>query len=244
MDKAAIRAFRNLLLKIYDEQKNDWSLETQSGRKPSAEARDLYDVYCYNTWHPINEKEFENWLNESDEKLDVDFSKKRAVLYLPPLEKDAEFVPVLSLKCTLSKTINSIRLYVLLFRHGEEGQKPYGIGFRFESPENEQYERQSEDDEQQGPGEGLHDFYHAQLITGFGYGPEIEIPGWLPCTQPSFPLPADDPVTLVFSLLMTLYGKRYCWEFFRKHASNLPDLGPRIKKIQPWIKWKALEEGT
>jgi len=239
MDKATIRALRNLLLIIYDEQKSDWSSETQTGRKPSSKAKELYEKYYYNKWHPVEETELEGWLNESDGKLEIDFSERKAVLYLPPLEKNAEFVPVLSLKCKIGEMINSMSLYVLLIRSGKDSQKPYGIGFRFESPESEHFEK-SPGEEQPETGEGLHDFYHAQLITGFDYGPEIEIPDWLPTSQPSFPLLAYDPVTLVFALLMTLYGKKYCWDFYNKHATNLRDLNPRIKRLQPWIKWKAI----
>lgn len=240
MDKATIRAVRDLLLMIYNEQKSDWSPETQSGRKPSPEAQELYNQYCSFGWRPIHEKEFEDWLKVSDDKLDVDFSTRGAILVLPPLEKDRVFVPILNLKCTLSESINSLRFYVLLVRVDEEHRDLRGIGFRFECPESEQYPKK-EGDEQIETGEGLHDFYHAQLITGFSYGPPIEIPNWLPISQPSFPLLADDPVTLVFALLMTLYGKKYCWDFYNRHVANLPDINPHIKRLQPWVKWKAME---
>jgi hypothetical protein len=234
MDEATIRALRNLLLRIYDEQKTDWSDETQTGRKPSAKAREFYNQYGYNGWNQIRETEFETWLNESSDKLEIDFSKRKAILFLPPLEKDRDFVPILNLKCNVSESINSMRLYVILVRLGEEHQKPYGLAFRFESPESEQYEEQSGN-------EGVHDFYHVQLMTGFSYGPDLEIPQWVPVSQPSFPLPADDPLTLVFALLMTLYGKKYCWEFYNKHAPYLPELGPCMKKLHSWVRWGAME---
>jgi hypothetical protein len=244
MDSATIRALRNLLLIIYAEQKSDWSPETQNGRKPSAEAQELYNQYCSSNWHRISEKEFEKLLTISNGKLVIDFSETKAILVLPPLQEDQAFVPILNLECELSKNINSLRLHVLLVRLDEDHRKLYGIGFRCECPENEQYSKEkTKIKKKKKPvqaGEGLHDFYHAQLITGFSYGPSIEIPDWLPTSQPSFPLLADDPVTLVFALLMTLYGKKYCWDFYNKHASNLPDLNPRIKRLQPWIKWKVM----
>ncbi|MBE7468416.1 MAG: hypothetical protein HS114_04700 [Anaerolineales bacterium] len=172
--------------------------------------------------------------------MDIDFSTRKAILVLPPLEEDQEFIPFLKLKCELGEDINSMRLYVLLARLNKEDRKLYGIAFRFECPENEQY-RRKENDKSIEAKEGIHDFYHAQLITGISYGPPIEISNWLPVTQPSFPLLADDPLTLVFALLMTLYGKKYCWDFYSRHATNLPELGPRIKKLHPWVKWKAME---
>ncbi|MCG3207159.1 MAG: hypothetical protein FOGNACKC_00759 [Anaerolineae bacterium] len=235
MDKATISALRDFLLKIYEEQKSDWSEETYTNRKPSDKARDFYTKYIYNMWHQVDEREFEKLLNKSSDKLEVDFSATKTVLFLPPLEKDGDFVPILNIKCKITEAVNSLRFYVLLVRLGEAGQKPYGLAFRFESPENEHYEKQTKD-------EGLHDFYHAQLITGFSYGPDLEIPPWVPDSQPSFPLLADDPLTLVFAMLMTLYGKKYCWEFYRKHATNLPELGLRIKKLHTWVKWKAFDE--
>ena len=129
---------------------------------------------------------------------------------------------------------NSLRLYILMVQLDQE-KKLQGIGFRFESPEIEQYDNDTQ------ANEGMHDFYHAQLITGFCYGPLVEIPNWLPVTQPSFPLPADDPITLVLALLLTLYGKKYCWEFYSKHSSNLPELSNYIKKMNEWIKWKSFD---
>jgi hypothetical protein len=236
MDKATIRALRDLLLAIYDEQKSDWSGDSLTGRKPSDEAKEFYNRYGYANWNQIRETEFEKWLNESPDKLEIDFSDRNAVLFLPPLEKDGDFVPILNMKCEVSETVNSLSFYILLVRLGKEGQQPYGLAFRFESPENEHYEHKVDNE-----GEGLHDFYHVQLITGLSYGPNLEIPKWVPVSQPSFPLLADDPLTLVFAILMTLYGKKYCWDFYIKHAANLPALGPRIKKLHTWVKWKSLE---
>lgn len=234
MDKSTIRALRDLLLTIYEEQKSDWSEQTLTGRKPSDKARDFYRQYSYNVWHQVEEREFEKWLKESPDKLEVNFSKRKAILFLPPLEKDGDFVPILNMECEVGETINSMSLYVLLVQEREEGKKPRGLAFRFESPENEHYEEESN--------EGLHDFYHVQFIKGFEYGPEFEIPQWVPMSQPSFPLLADDPLTLVFALLMTLYGKKYCWDFYNRHVANLPELEPSIQKLHTWVKWKGLKE--
>ena len=40
-------------------------------------------------------------------------------------------------------------------------------------------------------------------------GPLIGCPEWLPETQPSFPLPATNSVTLMLAMLITLYGLDY-----------------------------------
>ncbi len=237
-----IAALRELFLSLYKEQESDWSYET-IGRKPSRIARKVWE---YQSWPPIQQRELEKWLSISDEldEFHVDFTEKRRFLYLPPLEKNADFVPILSLKCTLNETKTAIRLHVMLISHGGDEQPFHGIGFRLDSPESQQQNEQDEDDDEEEKKkknkDGRHDFYHAQLIRGFGWGPNVENPDWLPCTQPSFPLLADDPVTLVFALLLTLYGKKYCRDFYIKHSSNLPDLGRYMEKLQPWIKWKSL----
>ncbi len=157
MDKATIRALRNLLLIIYGEQKSDWSEETHTGRKPSDEAKEFYNQYRYVNWNQVRETEFEEWLrlDKASGQMNVDFSERKAILFLPPLEEDRAFVPILNLKCKVGETINSMSLYVLLVQMGEEGKKPRGLAFRFESPENEHYENQDSN-------EGLHDFYHVQ----------------------------------------------------------------------------------
>lgn len=262
VDEETIRGFRNVLLKIFDEQKSAWSPENQSEHKPSKSARELYNQYCYTHWHPIEGREFETWLNSPVEEVDsrddsngekesngdpaeeinIDFSARKAILILPPLLKNPDFVPILNLNCKLNRRQNSLRLYVLMVRL-DDANKLQGIGFRFESPEIEQYAYTENEDQETKANEGLHDFYHAQLITGFNYGPPVEIPIWLPVTQPSFPLPADDPITLVFALLLTFYGKKYCWEFYSNHRSNLPELSSRIEKMNAWIGWQAFEQG-
>ena len=237
MDKADIRIFRDILLTIFDEQKSDWSEETRKGRKPTSKARAFYELYSNNIWHAISREKLEALLGKNDEKLDINFASEKAVLFLPPLvERNSEFVPILNLSCKISSTINAIRLYVLLVRLDDSTQKPYGLGFRFDSPKKEHYEGFQESN----VGEGEHDFYHVQIIRRFDYGPDIDIPDWLPDHQPSFPLIADDPASLLLALLLTLYGKKYCWEFYQNHASNLIGLHSQFNKLHPCRKCQGI----
>jgi hypothetical protein len=177
---------------------------------------------------PIEEKELSGLFPDS-EVVEVDFSGRRKVLYLPRLEKNCEFVPFLSLWCKLDETGTRITLRVMLVSRGGNEGKLHGIGFRLESPYGDE-----EDEENR---EGRHDFYHAQLIRGLGWGPLVECPNWLPETQPSFPLTADDPVTLMLCLLLSLYGKRYCWTFYTEH--QIFDLKSHLDKLDTWIKWSS-----
>lgn len=242
--KTIIRGLRQLLLTIYDEQASGWSPDTL---KPNAQARELYERQM---WTQVNRKELEKWFPEFEQiddpkkeqskvskrtkkkrtktapsKIEIDFSNEHRFLYLPPLEKNAEFVPILSLKCIINEIQTSIRLKVMLIRLGETGQKPFGIGFRLENPECEH----SIDNSQN---QGRHDFYHAQLLNKFDYGPQIDFIDWIPVSQPSFPLLADNPITLLFSLLLTLYGEKYCFEFYNRHSKVLPDLNKYLKGLK------------
>ena len=75
---------------------------------------------------------------------------------------------------------------------------PGAIGFRFESP--------------MGIG-GTHDYYHAQIFCEFtreaGWPRLPNCPDWLSETTPAFKLDARNPVQLLATLVISLYGLRY-----------------------------------
>ena len=111
---------------------------------------------------------------------------------------------------------------------------PYGIGFRMETPES-----MNQEGDMPANG-GIHDFHHAQLIRRFGQ-PKLDIlpidcPVWIPDSQPSFPLPAECPVTLLLCLIVTLYGRNYYNQFLTQH--QIFDIKRHLKKIDRWINWK------
>lgn len=77
-----------------------------------------------------------------------------------------------------------------------EGEKPRAIGMRFEGPH-----RDSTD----------HCFHHAQLWTHIRKGVDasriIDPDAWIPEEQPSFPLPAKNPLELIWAAAVSIYGK-------------------------------------
>ena len=239
----AVGALRQLFDRLYQEQERAWSPE-RWGRKPSARAQEAWE-YMITPWPPLTRKDFEHWFPVSPGELHIDFSQRRKVLYLPPLEKNGEFVPVLSMKCNLNETQSEMKLRVMLIQRvrdcdENDGERLRGIGFRLASPHGDEEEHEDAEGDEEKP-EGRHDFYHAQLIRDFDGGPSVECPDWLPCTQPSFPLTADCPVTLVLCLLLTLYGKRCTWDLVSRNTGLFNLLKPYLKdKLQPWIKWEAL----
>ena len=82
----------------FDIQRSAWFAE-EGKWKPARQALETYKLIS-EKWEPIDLKHVEHKFNKSE--LDLHFSDR--VLYLPPLKKDENFVPVLSLFCQLNET--------------------------------------------------------------------------------------------------------------------------------------------
>lgn len=242
-----ISALRQLFEWLLEEQRRSWFPHNGNSRRsrPSARAMEVWHLLI-NSCPPIEEKDIDYWFPTTAKDLDVDFSRKRRFLYLPPLEKDAEFVPVLSLKCFLNADRRVTRLRVMLVclseDDGEPGKKELrAVKFRLEGPHGDEQENERNEEEGDKP-EGRHDFYHAQLVQDSVGGSRIESPNWLPESQPSFPLVANCPVTLVLCLLLTLYGKRQSLKLIKRNTDLWKWLTSYMITLQTWIKWKELED--
>ena len=234
-------ALKDLLILLFKKQESAWTGRNPRD-KPSDPALETYNAII-NKWIPITLKEIESLFNKSQQ----DFSEWGKVLYLPPLKKDAHFVPVLSLEdCKWDQTQHSARLKVMMVCRRnctDENQKPYGIGFRLETPESANQPETTADSE------GIHDFHHAQLIKKFckkKFDRRLQIccPSWLPESQPSFPLPAKCPVSLLFCLIATLYGRNEYFDYrsiFPKqkhyHGYNVRD---HLEELDKWIKQEEI----
>ncbi len=190
----------------------------------------------FTAWPPIARENLEG-LFRASETGEIDFSEssiRGKVIYLPPLERDPNCFPILSLYFKLQEPHSIGKLRVLLVKLDEE-QEPdriYRIGFRMETPETL---NQNADIDKTG---GLHDFYHAQLIRKFGQPKlddrlQLDCPIWLPQSQPSFPLPAECPVTLLLCLIVALYGRKYYNDFVANHG--IFDIQKYRDKLDPWI---------
>ena len=195
-------------------------------------------------WPPLAREDLEVLFIKS-ETGEVDFSESQRgkVIYLPPLEKDPDCVPILSPYFNLKETRSIAKLRVLLVRL-DKNRKPhgiYGIGFRMETPEkinqgvNSSVDGQCVDTTNNS---GIHDFHHAQLIRKFGQEKldnklQIDCPIWLPQSQPSFPLPAKCPVTLLLCLIVTLYGRKYYNQFLTDY--NIFEIGQYQRELDQWI---------
>ena len=151
---------------------------------------------------------------------------------MPPMKKDAEdaeFVPIFSLCCNLSRNQSIARFRVMLVTLDQNDKtKLNGIGFRMEPPESKDQNANTTNNDNT----GIHDFYHAQLIQQFSpkqFGDILQNKclSWLPESQPSFPLPANCPVTLLLCIILTLYG----WEFYNNFCNSIPTSDEYRKKL-------------
>jgi hypothetical protein len=136
----------------------------------------------------FEERQLENYLKESNQE--VEFLKLHRFLYLRPIEEGGSFLPIMAVKCHWDENNLEVRIRMGLFRLFETELK--ASGFRYETPE----------------GEGDHNYYHAQLIFGFDKDTKrLQFcERWLPVTQPAFCLDANNPVSLLVGLLVSLYG--------------------------------------
>lgn len=191
--------FERLLRVLFRKQKEAWRSKSQD----SHTKRTLDSLNSSGQWCFIDDGILKN-LPLKDDVQPTSFQQSKLIMPLPPMEKGGTFIPLMALEYQPSKNFGEacLRLKVLMIRQIENDL--VGIGFRIESPERHC---------QQNPDEGIHDFYHAQLIKNIDYGPKIESPDWLPCSQPSFALWATDPIDAILNLILTLYGRKFYKEF-------------------------------
>ena len=211
-----VNAFNHILIALCEIQQSAWFKE-EGKWKPSKRALKTYEFvvsqYQLGALQPVKSEDIEDLFSPS-KPANVNFFKENKVLYLPPMKKDAEdaeFVPIFSLCCNLSRNQSIAKFRVMLVtvdKNDENDKKKLnGIGFRMETPD----------------GTGIHNFYHAQLIQQFSpkqFGDVLQNKclSWLPESQPSFPMPADCPVTLLLCIILTLYG----WEYYRDFCNRIP----------------------
>ena len=177
-----LKAFRDVLLWLWDSHTKPWSYSDQ--------ALAIYSVIAQGYASIRNSEELERFL-PAETKVRAEFPKNQ-YLYLNPIRDDTILVPVLSIASDFGRSIPVLGIRLGLFLQDDEGTKAYG--YRFEAPE----------------GPGKHHYYHAQFIHGFEKGqPFLGNGSWLPTGCPTFPLDADNPVKLLLSLLISLYGLQF-----------------------------------
>jgi len=175
------------------------------GKEISDDTKDTY-YSLIDIKYPLSEGEFKKFVEETTKRGNFQIELDR--LYLPPLEDEGEFIPILALSCDLKSPHGSISFRIRLIR-GDTKKKPLtfqGIGYRFEL----------------GHSTSTHSYYHVQFTNlADESDPKWQLPGcpvWIPTLIPRILTPARNPVSLILCILLSLYGKI---EFVDKLVSGI-----------------------
>lgn len=181
-------------------------------RNPRGRALTVHQQ-VYQTYAAFPEKQLGKLLSA---ELEFDSASQNRYLFLEPIDKGT-IVPMLSFAYNFQRTNAELRLQVALFV--PNGRTVAAIGCRFEPSE----------------GRGIHDYFHAQMFRQFkgrAAGPCLPCcPPWLPISRPAFPLKADDAVTLLISMLISLYGIDFAQDLRQASFGNA--LKPYMEKLCP-----------
>jgi len=177
----------------------EWKYEMErSTKRLNEDTRNRYKELS-KVRYPIQLEELKEQI---DEATDLSFATIRP-LYLPPLNSQSDFIPLLNLKCWFANDPPKIKLRVGFFGgFDNRGISKPGIGFRFET-------RHKGDQ---------HDFDHMQLCIGpfddDKFNKEyLKCPTWLPSNWPAVTTPSKDPVSLLVSMLVSFYGRDILQQF-------------------------------
>jgi len=164
-----------------------------SGNDIISEAIDIYE-FLTTTRYPLQSDDLDTLFSECKENKNLVIAEN---FYLPPLEFDKEFVPLLSINYNFRVDPPEFQFRLGMYRICEEPILIIrGFGFRFEKHYNSN-----------------HDYYHAQFTRIPEPGIECESPTWIAEHIPCIVLPANNPVSLLMSILISLYGHHVGAEF-------------------------------
>ena len=215
-----VGCIRNLALDLWRgyAQWNDRSMQkSESKREGVKKVRDLISAVAPR-WRLVELKRLETFFDQRKASM----GDTKSFIYLEPIEKDGWIFPILSISFDYTAYLPSVRLRLALFltSKDENGNAvPVAIGYRFETPESE--------------GEGVHNYYHAQMIYRFNKEERIEelpeCPKWIPEKQPAFALDAAGPYGLFVCMLASLYGRQHVLKIIaREHG---PIIRPFVETI-------------
>jgi hypothetical protein len=191
-----------ILKRIHNIQEKYWSENLDlSGSKLPRISRDNYEFVATNICPPIRTE-----VLASKIKACTDGNTQLIIgnLFMPPLDLDKEFVPVLSIMC--DPRSSNMRLCVGMFSFTQK-HSPLVFAFRFETAHLG----------------SNHDYHHGQFTRTWTYERENRrvtnvstLPGWMPQHIPCVILPSKSSVSLMICMLISFYGER-----LQKHISDL-----------------------
>ncbi len=198
-----------LLKRIYQLQDKHWRNGINlNGEHIDEQTNANFKLLVNRVCKPIGESELDTLITQSMER-----SQQLSIsnLFLPPLSQDEDFVPVLSIKYDFTQVNPTMRLCVNMFSfcnlEKKTEKKPLVFGFRFEIDH----------------AKSNHDYCHSQLTRTFIMeknsphvrrqeiaSPISSLPAWVPESTPCLIVPACCPVSLLFCMLISFYGKVIC----------------------------------
>ena len=147
---------------------------------------------------------------------DVEMRTHNKFLHLEPIKKD--ILPFVTLQS--SENWIHFRIYALLTILDRDcNLRSFGI--RFETDEGDSSGKGSP---------GSHDFCHAQLCNDINKHVRDLTCSWVPESQPSIPLDADNQISLVLCMLTSLYGGAYVRKKFNPNIDR--DLKEHLNNVR------------
>lgn len=207
--KPANKATRNAISDILSRFLKDYNRQSD----PWAEL--LNKVYERYRFGDLDSSRLRSMLNKED---DVVMNTQNLFLHLEPTKKG--ILPFVTLQS--SDNWIHFRIYALLTIL--EDCNLQSLGIRFETDEG---------DVEGSP--GSHDFCHAQLCNNINKHVGGLSSSWVPESQPSIPLDADNQISLVLCMLTSLYGGAHVLKklnpngdrCLKKHLNNVRALQDR-----------------
>ena len=149
---------------------------------------------------------------------DVEMMTQNKFMHLDPIPTKKNILPLVTLQSSNDWVI--FRIYALLTTL-DENCNLQSLAIRFETDEGGISTESNL---------GLHDFCHAQLCNNINEHVKNVTPQWVPDSQPSIPLDADNQVSLVLCMLTSLYGGKYV--FSKLSDSSDRDLWEHLEKVR------------
>jgi hypothetical protein len=188
-----LSTFGHILRWIQGLQEKHWRQGTDlRGIRIAKRTKDNYAKITNSVCFPIKAKELDSCIKEC---VDGNLQLTVENLFLPPLDIDGEFVPILTLTSDFSAEVPITRLCVGMFGFTNRN-KPKVLSFRFETAH----------------ANSNHDYCHGQLTREYtaSTGKVFSgLPSWTPEHIPCILIPSNNPVSLIFCLLISFYGVRF-----------------------------------
>lgn len=173
----------------------------------------LAKVYTKYNVDPMEASRFKSFL-----KKNPDIEMRDNFLYLQlELTKDKKTLPLVTMHSTEGWV--HFRIYTLLTTL-DENSDIQALSIRYETDEGDPQRKK----------DGSHDFCHAQFCKKISHRICATTPKWLPESQPSIPVDADDQISLVLCMLTSLYGGAYVRR--RINDSGLKNIGKHLNKVR------------